>query len=417
VRVAYIVPGESFEARSGSSLHIQRLVQGIDRAGHQIAVFDARNGRRIDPFANAESKSTGSGRTWQLWVKRRIPAWCWTMLGGLEHATREGITILESALWMRSDLSAIRMEAPDIIYQRLSFARTLGRVASNQLGIPLVLEINAPILYERKRYERLHFPRQARLIHDRIMHKAAAVIVVSNALKDYIVQQEGIDENKITVIPNGVDISRFDRKGEVYRERMGIEKREIVVGYIGALKPWHGIDILLGAATTLNDPRIKHLIIGDGPLLSFCEDFVHQHNLDTQVILTGYAELNQIPEYLAAIDIAVAPYPQMDLFYFSPIKLFEYMAAGKAIIASRLGQIAEVLEDGRTGILFTPGNVEELCQHISRLVADRQLRIELGRAAQRESVSHTWRKNVSEVIAVLEKVVHKPSMPSSEPVL
>jgi glycosyltransferase involved in cell wall biosynthesis len=116
-----------------------------------------------------------------------------------------------------------------------------------------------------------------------------------------------------------------------------------------------------------------------------------------------------MPAYLAAMDITVAPYPALDEFYFSPLKLFEYMAAGRAVVASRVGQVVDLLVDGETGLLFDPGEEGGLVDRIQRLRQDATLRRELGRAASRLVRSaYTWRHTAARVVDWVEPPIPQP---------
>jgi glycosyltransferase involved in cell wall biosynthesis len=403
MKIAYIVPGSYFKSESGSTYHIQQVVRGIQKAEYEIVVFDARSGQPIDPFAPMHGKNAANHVRWRTVLKKQIPGWGRSLFSEVRFATRELMKIGKGVVKDDRMLTSISRSAPDIIYQRLSFASNLGIWAARYLSIPLVFEVNAPILYELSRYGKLYFPNMAKRLHSRILQQADAITVVSNVLKDYLIASGDLQEEKIKVIPNGVDVSLFRGvDGSKLRENFSFDDDDIVVGFVGALKPWHGVDILLDLASSVDNKKVKFLIIGSGPMLDYCQRFIQQHRLTDQVFMTGHLIHSEVPAYLAAVDIAVAPYPNLDLFYFSPIKLFEYMAAGKAIVASKLGQIAEVLEDKQTALLVTPGSVEELKQAILYLVANPAQRENLGRAVELQAQDYTWEHNIAQVIEVLE---------------
>src|SRR5262249_39990802 len=143
---------------------------------------------------------------------------------------------------------------------------------------------------------------------------------------------------------------------------------------------WHGLDWLLEAFSELHRAdRSSHLLlVGDGPLRLTLEEQVRGAGLREFVTFSGPVSHVEMPDYLAAMDVAVAPYPALPDFYYSPLKLFEYMAAGRAIAASRVGQVAEVIADGVTGLLFDPGDRGGFLDCIGRLRNDATLRQDLG---------------------------------------
>ena len=140
-------------------------------------------------------------------------------------------------------------------------------------------------------------------------------------------------------------------------------------------------------------------MIGDGPLKSSLQDRIRQAGLEKAVTFTGVVTHEDIPQYLATMDVAVAPYPAIGNFYYSPLKLFEYMAAGRAVVASRIGQVAQVITDGVNGLLYEPGHRAGLVNRLRELRESSALRLELGKNARRASRDFTWERNAERVVA------------------
>jgi glycosyltransferase involved in cell wall biosynthesis len=185
-----------------------------------------------------------------------------------------------------------------------------------------------------------------------------------------------------------------------------------VVGFVGSFKAWHGVDFLLEAFKWLRgeDPSYHLLLVGDGPMRAKLEEETRRLGLQEAVTLIGSVPHEEIPRYLALMDVAVAPYPTLHDFYFSPLKLYEYMAGGRAVVASRIGQVAEVITDGFTGLLYEPGNEEALLDCIRRLRADEGLRRELGNNARMACSKNTWRRNAERVVSWVEPLLqHTPT--------
>jgi glycosyltransferase involved in cell wall biosynthesis len=165
------------------------------------------------------------------------------------------------------------------------------------------------------------------------------------------------------------------------------------VGFIGTLKPWHGLPTLVEAFAELyrEDPTMRLLVVGDGPLGSWLEHGLKASGISHATRTTGAVSPQSIPALLSAMDAAVAPYTARPDFYFSPLKILEYMAAGLPVVASRIGQIQELISDGETGLLSEPDDAHSLADHLRRLRDDPALRYRLGAAARRNvERHHTW---------------------------
>jgi glycosyltransferase involved in cell wall biosynthesis len=164
--------------------------------------------------------------------------------------------------------------------------------------------------------------------------------------------------------------------------------------FVGGFQPWHGLEFLVEAFAQVAQkrPDAKLVLVGDGPARPAVETTITKLGLEKRILITGYVAHDRMPEWLAAADVAVAPYPPLPQeLWFSPLKLYEYMAAGKAIVASAAGQIAEVIKDGHNGLLVRPGDVGELAQAIVTLLDDPAGRQALGRAARQQAVNqHSW---------------------------
>jgi glycosyltransferase involved in cell wall biosynthesis len=180
-----------------------------------------------------------------------------------------------------------------------------------------------------------------------------------------------------------------------------------VVGFSGTFGLWHGIPTLARALPRIvaARPTVHWLLIGDGPLRPLVDNAIREHHVEERVSLPGLVPHAEMPGYLAACDIVISPHAKQadgGEFFGSPTKLFEYMAAGRPIVASGVGQIANVLEDERSALLVPPDDTDALCDAILRLVDDACLRSRLGQTARVAAVErHTWRQNAERVLAAL----------------
>jgi len=241
------------------------------------------------------------------------------------------------------------------------------------------------------------------------------MIAVSESLRDQL-HRSGMDPRRIQVLPNAVDPRLFqgDSSGSALTENLNLDGH-FTVGFVGTFRPWHGVDLLLTTFQDLHriDPKTRLLLVGDGPLRSRFEGQVRNAGLEKAVTFAGRIAHEEVPKYLAAMDVTVAPYPAVDEFYYSPLKLFEYMAAGRAVVASRVGQVAEILVDGETGLLFEPGNGADLLRCLRQVRTDPTLRHKLGRRASAACSEHTWNRNAARVVDWVEPLLKRIGSPKS----
>jgi glycosyltransferase involved in cell wall biosynthesis len=297
----------------------------------------------------------------------------------------------------------------DALYQRHTTFNCSGALLSRLLGLPLVLEFNSSEVWKGKYWGGLRLFGVAGLVERINLRAADLVVVVSEPLRDHLVKQGLLEPDRVLVNPNAVDPQRFrpDLAGTSVRKRFGLDSAT-VVGFSGTFGVWHGIPTLAAVLPRVlaARPQARFLLVGDGPLRRLVDEVVRERCLEHRVAFAGLVPLADMPEYLAACDVLVSPHGrQVDggEFFGSPTKLYEYMAAGRAIVASAVGQIAEVLADEQTALLVPPDDPEALLAAILRLVDDACLRVRLSIAArQRAEEKHTWRGHAERLLAALE---------------
>ena len=307
----------------------------------------------------------------------------------------------------------LRSGAADLVYQRHALGCFAGAAATRVAGVPLVIEYNGPEVWIARHWgaARRHLELFAE-IERRTLQSADLVVAVSEPLLDTL-RDAGVPEERILINPNGVDDRRFDpdRYREERREiraRIGADPDRLVAGFVGTFGPWHGAEVLAEAIVRLPPDlaeRLRFVFIGDGPGRPRCEQIVAAGGRTECVEFTGLLPYDRTPSWLAACDLLLSPHvPNADAspFFGSPTKLFEYLASGRPVIASDLGQIAAVLQHDRTGWLVPPGDTGALTDAIERLARNPQLRARLGRAGQRHVIEHyTWKAHVERILARL----------------
>ncbi|MDZ7264821.1 MAG: glycosyltransferase family 4 protein, partial [candidate division KSB1 bacterium] len=216
---------------------------------------------------------------------------------------------------------------------------------------------------------------------------------------------------KMVVVPNGVDERRFRPEAltDEIRKQYHLQSR-VVVGFVGSFHFWHGLEHLMQfmKLTLARFDGVTFLLVGEGPLKHELEQKVQQDHLSDRVIFAGYVPHEKVPAYLSAMDIVLAPYPRLDFFYYSPLKLFEYLAAGKAVIASRIGQITEIIQDGINGVLVDPDDFDELQRQLFLLIEDEDYRERLGENGRKTIIEqYTWRHTAQKILAVMDEMMTK----------
>ena len=298
---------------------------------------------------------------------------------------------------------------PTLIFQRYSLNNYSGAYLSKEFQIPFILEYNGSFIWMSRHWgNKLWFPKITEKIELLNFQSANLIIVVSQQMKKELISRK-IPEGKILVNPNGVDPEKFNPgiDGSQIRRKLGLNNK-IVVGFIGTFGKWHGAEVLAKSVKPVvkKNSLVHFLFIGDGPTMLGTKRIIEEDKVDAFVTFTGAVSQDEGPKYLAACDILASPHvanPDGTPFFGSPIKLFEYMAMGKGIVASDLGQIGEILKDHENALLVKPGDVNELVDGILILSKNELLRQRLGKAAREKVVAnYTWEKNVARVIDWIE---------------
>jgi glycosyltransferase involved in cell wall biosynthesis len=371
-------------SRDGQTVHIDELVAALRGLGHKVAI--------VAPPGFAEAAFGAAPKRIDL-LKAHLP-----------KALYEGLELLYNipASWRL--YRAHRRFRPDVIYERCNLYFIAGTLLSALTRTPLLLEVNAPLAEERARYGGLGLPRFAGWLERLAWRRAGGVLPVTGVLAARLAAA-GVDRSRILVLPNGIDPDRFLRPGDetAAKRRLGLEGR-VVLGFTGFMREWHGLDAIIDLLASPDTPPALHLLlVGDGPVRRSLEAQADRQGVRDRVTFAGIVERDRIAGMLDAIDIALQP---RAVAYASPLKLVEYMAAGKAIVAPDQPNLREVLDPEATALLYDPGDPPTLSAAILRLAADADLRRRLGAAAQRAVLDRglTWRRNAERVAALAARL-------------
>ncbi|MGC2401963.1 MAG: glycosyltransferase [Acidobacteriaceae bacterium] len=385
--IGYLVPSlAGFGSSGGAISHIRGFLSGLRQSRRTCRVF------------------TGVSLAQNVFENEIVPK------GNRPHVFWEAAMLSYNTRFSRGVQMLLSGAAPWALYQRHCPFAIAGALLSQRLKVPLIVEYNGPLGWIADHWDPTPFRSWITLCEEVTLRCAARIIVVSEVLRTELIKR-GIPPHRIRVNPNAVDPDFF-RPGtgrKIVREKLGVSPEEVLIGFAGSFSLWHGIEILEQAIVRLltypRPCRLRFLLMGSGLLHGQMRTALAAYEapaankMDGAVVFTGPLPSEQIVGFLDACDILVSPHipmPDGSPFFGSPTKLFEYMAMGKAIVASRLEQLAEVLEHDRTGWLVTPGEADELADAILRLALDPGKREKLGSAARQAALeSHSWTRNVS----------------------
>jgi len=374
------------QAEDGQAVHIRALIAAFRELGHEV--------REVSLVPRAEA------------VRAAAPARP-SRLGWIARAPRFARELAEygyGPVARGTVLRAGRDFRPDFLYERYAFGNTAGIAAARTLGKPLVLEVNSPMVLELERTRGLSFPRLARRIENRVFRSATLVCTVTGVLRDMLIEL-GVAPERLLVTPNGVDPGRY-RHGPAARAAargaLGLDDvRGPVLGFVGYYRAWHRLDLVLEALTAPELASAVLVLVGEGPARAELEAQAVRLGLGARVRFAGPRPHGAIPEILPAFDVALVPAINP---YASPLKLFEYMAAGLATIAPDQPNLREVLTHERDALLVPSGDGAALRAALARLVGDAELRLRLGEAARARVAAEdwTWQGNARRVLAAVE---------------
>jgi glycosyltransferase involved in cell wall biosynthesis len=383
----------------GASAHVWELTRALANRGAEVRIVAARaHDGHATGTASVSVTDLGADRASRL-MRQAVFAAARTRRQQARAAEAHGL--LFNQVLARELERLHRRWRIDAIYERYSLWSYAAAGFARAARIPYLLEVNAPLRQEQRRYRILENDAAAASLEAYLFRSANHVIVPSAALRPYVISR-GARAGGVRVVANAADPALFQLEAMARtRER---HAGEFVVGFLGTLKPWHGVEDLLRAFRRLRRAFAGYrlLIAGDGPLRPVLERTLRQYGLREAATFSGEIAHGEVPRLLAQMDVAVAPYPILRGFYFSPLKVFEYMAAGVPVVASDIGQIGEVLAHRKTALLYRPGAVTEMAARIDELRRRPALAARLARAArQRVCRRYTWERNADRVLAMI----------------
>lgn len=403
-------------------------MRGMQQAGHEVTLL-ALQGRQVLCTKDLQVFKSGEGlasRYGRLGLSGAV----------LFKRFESGVRRLQSELrlpylalfdsYRMADASYQNLRGFDLIHERFNLLALGGALASRKLGLPFVLEVNADLLEQRKfkgtperGLRRLFAVWETRMC----FNTAAKIICISAALKEHLNTKWNIDESKLTILPCAADVGAFkpNHNSKSVRKGLGLTTEPVVM-WVGGFYPWHDLRLLLEsfAAVLQRRPDARLVLVGDGPTRPSVERMVQEDDrLRQAVMYTGAIAHTSVPDMLSIADVAVVPSAPITAGLGgtgTPLKLFEYMAAGKAIVATALNEAAEVILDGNNGLLVDAGDINGFAEATLKLIDDPEERNRLGRNAREQAVKqYSWEHYTRRLEEIYLSVVG--NAPSGSPVV
>jgi glycosyltransferase involved in cell wall biosynthesis len=371
-------------SKDGQYVHIEEMIAALRQLGHDVVV--------VAP-PSAETESFGSDAGMVAWLKRSLPQFVYEIM-----------ELAYSLVAYRRLARAVREHKPDCLYERYNLFLPAGVWLKRKYKLPMLLEVNAPIFEERARYDGLALKGLARWSQAYAWNAADYVLPVTRVLGD-IVGSYGVPPERIVVIPNGINASQFSNAPEPQAAKAALGLNgNIVLGFTGFVRDWHGLDKVISMIASDAPESGRHLlVVGDGPARAALEAQADALGIRHRVTFTGVIGRDDVARYVAAFDIALQP---AVVEYASPLKLFEYLALGKAIIGPAQPNLMEILTDGQNAVLFDPKAADGMAGAIGKLTSDAALRQRVGENA-RQTINDkqlTWRENALRAIELFKRI-------------
>jgi glycosyltransferase involved in cell wall biosynthesis len=373
-------------SKDGQDVHISELINALRKLGHEVIV--------VAPAAMERAKF-GDDAGGVAILKRFSPRFAYELM--------EFAYSLIAYLRLRRAVLAFR---PDCLYERYNLFLPAGVWIRRTFGLPMLLEVNGPLYEERAKYGGISLRRLARWSQRYVWRSADLVLPVTAVLADMVLAS-GVPKERIAVIPNGIDPDRFCKNAlstEEAKSKLGLG-HGLVLGFTGFVREWHGVDrvVDLIADRTEGTP-LQLLVVGDGPARESLQARARRRGIADRVTVTGIVDRDHVSDYVAAFDIALQP---SVTHYASPLKLFEYLAMGRAIVAPASPNITEVLTDGENAVLFDPDRADGMLRAIERLCNDGELRQRVAAGARNtiELRKLTWDGNARRIVELFNRLL------------
>jgi glycosyltransferase involved in cell wall biosynthesis len=404
MKILYIA--DRINSPDGSSVHCRAFAKSAELLGNQIRSYPT-----IVPIIENQIKSHPIKKDWIYYLKKINLKTLKQYLHRLNPVISEIVNFVEGGENTVKDYIKLKRItdnfSPDVIIFRYRLFNFAPFKIAKKYQIPLVCEVNA-----LKSMESVLVKGGAsatiltRWGERKAISKADVIFTVSKAIKERVERYQIKEDKSVRVVPNGVDTDLFKpdekRRGKI-RSRLGLSGKR-VLGYVGSYKTWHGLDTALDVVEQLakKDSKFHLLLIGHGHQYDNISRKIRAKQLEPYVSQTGQITHKIIPEYISAFDYALMSYPKLDDFYFSPLKMFEYMAMGIQVVSTDVGQISEIITHAQNGWLVDPPSANQFCKVI--LTAEKQTHSVGENARKLMAEQYSWRINAEKILELADTV-------------
>lgn len=379
-------------ADDGQAVHVRELITALRGAGHHVDECALVPKAIAKPAAAAAEPANDKPGFWQ---KLSLPR---TAVEMLEVAyNHKGRSMLQAAA---------QSARPDFLYERHALHLRAGLDVARKVGVPFLLEVNSPMALEMERLGKLCLPRRARRTERHVLAEADAVLAVTQVLADMLVDA-GARRERVHVIGNGAVCERYDADARaaaaIVRQRWQLPDDAFVLGFVGYMRPWHRLDLVLDVMQRPGLEALVLVLMGEGPALEPLQELAAERGMAHRVRALGVVPPELLPSHVMACDGALIPAINA---YASPLKLFDSLAAGVVTIAPDQPNLRENIDDGRNGLLFVPGDADSLHTQLVRVCADRGLAHSIGAAGRQSLLDQrwTWGGNAERVLEVFDSL-------------
>ena len=380
----------------GQAVHVRELITALRAAGHEVSEC------ALFPKTDLASASNGATpATNQEPAAGRLKASFWHRLSPPRTAV-EMLEVLYNYKGRAMLRAAAQQSRPHFLYERHALHLHAGLDIARELNIPLLLEVNSPMVLEMQRLGKLCLGRRARRSEQNLLAKADAILAVTEALKDILIDA-GARRERVHVIGNGAVAERYDNnartEGMQLRANWSLPEDSFVLGFVGYMRPWHRLDLILDVMQRPGLESLVFVLYGDGPALTDLQQKVVQRSLQERVKVQGVITPKDLPQHVMACDSALIPAINS---YASPLKLFDSLAAGIATLVPDQPNLREYVVDGENGLLFASGDSDDLYRQLLRIVSDRELARRIGSAGRTSLIENqwTWSGNAERVVEI-----------------
>lgn len=379
-------------SKDGQAVHIEEMIEAMRSLGHEVRVVAPTIGGQAD-----KQGEMGGEVGWVHKLKVALP-----------RAVYELLELAYSLVAYRQLVKAAKDFKPDLIYERYNLFLLSGTLLKRKLRIPLLLEVNSPLVEERLKHSGgLSLVRLAHWSEGTAWRSADFVLPVTHVLANHV-KAYGVPPDRIAVIPNGINEAHFVSApaSQEAKARLGLQGK-LVLGFTGFVRDWHGVDRVITWMAGPQAPVNTHLlVVGDGPIRAELEALAASLGLAQRLAFTGVIDRHRVPEHVAAFDVALQPAVTA---YASPLKLMEYLVLGKAIVAPREPNLLEVLTDGDNALLFDDTTTGSFESALTQLCTNEDLRRRLAIGARSTIVrlDLTWLGNAKKVVDLSLRVRHE----------